>query len=145
MEFRRSVVAALAAMPSAAPADRFYVPLGYANSILVADRSAERAIGRIDEAPAGHGLTPTPDGRYLVAGSADESPAHAGAPDKSEAVPDAEHAVYHPVAGGGDARPSVTVSGVSIIDTAAAAVVRRVDLTGEVHHAHGRSWRPWTS
>ena len=134
MKFRLSIVAALAAMPAAALADPVYVPLGHANSILVIDGAGDRIIGSIDGVPAVHGLASTPDGRYLVAGSADERPAGAGAPDKPEAVPDAEHAAHHPAAGAEVAPPSATVSTVSIIDTAAAAVIRRVDVPGGVHH-----------
>ncbi|WP_170984446.1 YncE family protein [Rhodoligotrophos defluvii] len=134
MMFRLSVAALLATMPVAALADPVYIPLGSADAILVVDSSTDHVTGRIDGVPAVHGLAPTPDGRYLIAGSADERPARAAVPDKPETISDAEHVAHHPGPLAPIARAPATLSTVSIIDTEADAVVRRIDVPGGVHH-----------
>lgn len=134
MRSRLVVSAMLASVVSAAAAAPVYIPLGSADSIVVVESDNDRVTGRIDGIPAVHGLAATPDGRYLIAGSAEERPAGGDAPDRPEAVSEEEHAAHHAGAGA-EAGPILpTVSTVSIIDAEAGSVIRRVDVPGGVHH-----------
>ncbi len=49
-----------------------YIPLGTANEILIVDAATDKAIGKITGFKNIHGLSLTPNGEYLVAGSNDE-------------------------------------------------------------------------
>ncbi len=46
-----------------------YIPLGSANEILIVDAATDKAIGKISGVTNTHGLSITPNGEYLVAGS----------------------------------------------------------------------------
>jgi len=52
-----------------------YVPLGSANEILVIDAATDRITGKISGLKNPHGLSMTPNGEYLVAGSNEEASA----------------------------------------------------------------------
>jgi len=49
-----------------------YIPLGTANEIMIVDAATDREIGKIRGLKNIHGLSLTPNGEYLVAGSNDE-------------------------------------------------------------------------
>ena len=49
-----------------------YIPLGSANEIMIVDAATDKEIGRITGFKNVHGLSLTPNGEYLVAGSNDE-------------------------------------------------------------------------
>ncbi|GMR07077.1 MAG: hypothetical protein BMS9Abin26_0079 [Gammaproteobacteria bacterium] len=49
-----------------------YIPLGSANEILIVDAATDKTIGKISGFKNIHGLSLTPNGEYLVAGSNDE-------------------------------------------------------------------------
>lgn len=124
----------LASVASAADAEPVYIPLGSADAIVVIESAEDRVIGRIDDVPAVHGLAATPDGRYLIAGSADERPTGTGAPERPEAVSEDEHAAHHPEPGVKAGPIASMVSTVSVIDAATRSVSRRIDVPGGVHH-----------
>lgn len=127
-----SVVLAFSA--SAAFAAPVYVPLGSAGFVVVIDSAGDRVTGRIDGLPAVHGLAATPDGRRLIAGSADERPVGEKGPDKPAAISEEDHGAHHP-APGADSQPmSPTLSTVSIVDAETGTVSRRIDVPGGVHH-----------
>ena len=46
-----------------------YIPLGAANEILIVDAATDKVIGKIDGVNNAHGLSITPNGEYLIAGS----------------------------------------------------------------------------
>jgi len=49
-----------------------YIPLGTANEIMIVDAATDKEIGKISGLKNVHGLSLTPNGEYLVAGSNDE-------------------------------------------------------------------------
>jgi len=49
-----------------------YIPLGSANEIMIVDAATDREIGKISGLKNNHGLSLTPNGEYLVAGSNEE-------------------------------------------------------------------------
>jgi len=49
-----------------------YIPLGSANEIMIVDAATDKEIGKITGFKNVHGLSLTPNGEYLVAGSNDE-------------------------------------------------------------------------
>jgi len=114
-----------------------YIPLGTANEIAVVDAATDRPVRTIGGVINPHGLAITPDGKTLVAGSNQERPAGVAAvPPKPEGMSEEEHLRHHaPPAG---AAPSAAVvagiSHVDLIDAASGRIVRRVDVTGAVHH-----------
>jgi YVTN family beta-propeller protein len=125
---------AVVSLGSAAVANPVYIPLGDANSILIVDSADDRVAARIDDVPGVHGLAMMPDGRHLIAGSMDERPSGATAPDKPDEVSEEEHAAHHPQPGATVASDSISLSTVSVIDTRTKKIVRRIDVPGAVHH-----------
>lgn len=93
-----------------------YIPLGSANEILILDGATDKKIGKISGVKNIHGLSLTPNGEYLVAGSKAEiianNPMMAGHEAKSKkitktkpavmprpaGVSEADHKKHHPQA-----------------------------------------------
>lgn len=77
----RSALALLAllAMPQAWAATTVYIPLGSANKLIAVDAATDRITRTYEGLENPHGLVATPDGEYLVAGSALETPLPQGA------------------------------------------------------------------
>ena len=110
-----------------------YVPLGGAKKVQVIDAATNRVTSVIEGLGNVHGLAVTPDGRYLIAGSIAVASRSAGAlPARPKGMSEAEHRKHHakPAAATG----AVATSDLSIVDTASARVVRRVEVPGAVHH-----------
>ena len=110
-----------------------YIPLGDKNQVQIIDTSTHRVIDTIEDVGNAHGLAMTPDKRYLVAGSFSESTAEDPLIPRPEAVSEAEHEKHHDVSANDESK-KVGTSYVSIIDTANNEVVRRVAVSGAVHH-----------
>jgi YVTN family beta-propeller protein len=114
-----------------------YIPLGTANEILVVDASTDTPIRSIDGVVNPHGLAVTPDGKTLVAGSNKEAaPGAVAAPPKPEGLSEEEHRSHHPPAAGQAPVDGITAgkSHVDIIDAGTGRILRRIDVTGAVHH-----------
>lgn len=117
---------------SAAP--QVYVPLGEANQVHVVDAVSHRVVGTIDGVGNAHGLSITPGGRYLVAGSLSvESSTSDNTPVRPASVSEEEHAQHH-AKPSKEGMSSAGKSYLSVIDTVLREVVRRVEVPGPVHH-----------
>jgi len=89
-----------------------YVPLGSANEIMIVDAATDKVIGEISGVSNPHGLSITPNGEYLVAGSnTEEMAGHAKAPGTSgkskmpKPAGEAQHKQHHPRQAGGAMMP----------------------------------------
>lgn len=123
-------VAALTLLPLAAMArSLMYVPTGEANDIVIIDLAGDRIIGRITELENAHGLSASPVGDYLVAGSMQAAEADKSAVSKPSAVSEAEHRAHH-----ADTPGEVTPSFVSIVHVKHGHVMRRVPVRALTHH-----------
>ncbi len=69
-------VAALVPLTLLLAAPTVYIPLGSANEILIIDGATDKKIGKISGFKNIHGLSLTPNGEYLIAGSNEESSAN---------------------------------------------------------------------
>lgn len=110
-----------------------YIPLGDTNQVQVIDASTHRVIDTIEDVGNAHGLAITPDNRYLVAGSFSESTAEDPMIPRPETVSEAEHEKHHDLSAKDDSK-EVGKSYVSIIDVTSSKVIRRVAVSGAVHH-----------
>ncbi len=124
----------LIAATAVAASPQVYIPLGDANQVQVIDAATNQVTGVVEDVSNVHGLAITPDGRSLIAGSMAVIAAGSdAAPAKPASVSEAEHEKHH-------AKPAASgtmesgISYVSIIDTASAQIVRRVEVGGAVHH-----------
>lgn len=133
-----SYLASAAVLSGAAyAAPTVYIPLGTANEIIVVDAATDRTIRRIDGVVNPHGLAVTPDGATLVAGSNQESaPGAAPIPPRPEGMSEEEHRSHHPPAAGQPPSGKMVagMSHVDIIDARSGRILRRIDVTGAVHH-----------
>jgi YVTN family beta-propeller protein len=128
--FATALAVSLAAA-SLAEAATVYIPEGSAGEVAIVDTTKDAIVGRITDLPSVHGLGGSPAGRYLVAGSYEETPARGETVAKPEGVTDDEHAAHHSPA----ARPAAgAVSILTIIDVADGSPVRRLEVPGAVHH-----------
>lgn len=119
---------------SVANAVEVYVPLGSANEIIVIDGMRDEITGNIKGIPAVHGLAGTRDGRFLIAGSYAERELGSGAPAKPSGVTEDEHASHHALPPPEREKPSGAISMVSVIRTSDRSAIRRIDVSGVVHH-----------
>ncbi len=111
-----------------------YIPLGTANEIMIVDAATGQANGSISGLDNPHGLAVTPDGKYLVAGSNQEStPGQAEVPPKPEGMSEAEHKSHHSAPPAG-AAPQAGLSHVDIVSIDDNKVIRRIDVRGAIHH-----------
>lgn len=106
-----------------------YVPTGEANDIVIIDLVADRIIGRIDELENAHGLSASPAGDYLVAGSMKAGEADNSKMTKPSAVSEAEHQAHH-----ADMPGKASPSFVSIVHIKHEHVMRRVPVRALTHH-----------
>jgi YVTN family beta-propeller protein len=128
--FATAIAVSLAAA-SLAEAATVYIPEGSTGEVAIVDTTKDAIVGRITDVPHVHGLGASPAGRYLVAGSYDETPAAGAVVAKPEGVSEDEHAAHHSPA----ARPVTgAVSILTIIDAADGSPVRRLEVPGAVHH-----------
>ena len=112
-----------------------YVPEGSANQILVLDQASGDMLRRIEGVPEVHGLSVTPDGRFLVAGSFAESAVEGGAPPpKPDGVSADEHATHHAMSAREPQQEPAMVSYVSIVRADDGSIVRQIAVPGAVHH-----------
>lgn len=113
-----------------------YVPLGGENRIVVVDAAKDEAVATIGGVTAVHGLAGTPDGQFLIAGSFEERAVGGEAVATPEGISEDEHAAHHGAApaGSGQEADAAVVSTVSVIRTADGSAVRRIDVSGVVHH-----------
>lgn len=111
-----------------------YVPLGSDNRLVIVDVKNDKVVGKIDGLPNVHGLAPTPDGRFLVAGSYEGRERGKKAPAKPSGVSADEHAAHHKPTASHPGAKSSEISTLTIISTADKSIVRRVDVPGAVHH-----------
>ncbi len=129
------LTAMVGAVSPALAAGTVYVPMGDANQIFIVDMSKDTVVGKIDGVPAVHGLSGTPDGKYLVAGSYEETgPDESTVPPKPKAMSEDEHRAHHAKRTESATGQKDTVSFVSIIPIADHSVVRRIVVPGAVHH-----------
>ena len=113
--------------------ERVFVALGDANAIAVIDATEDKVIGRIDGVPSAHGLSGTPDGRYLIAGSARPRPAGAR-PDAPPGVKEEDHVAHHPPTKPDSGSKGATGGMVTVIRQSDLTIVRQIDVRGGVHH-----------
>jgi YVTN family beta-propeller protein len=106
-----------------------YVPTGETNSIAIIDLSNDRIVGHIDEMENAHGLSASPVGDYLVAGSMQAREAGKSSASKPSAMSEAEHRGHHADTPGEDS-PSF----VSIVHVKHGHVMRRVAVRALTHH-----------
>ena len=114
-------------------AQSVYIPLGDASKVQIIDTNTHQLADTIDDVGNAHGLAMTPDRRYLVAGSFNESSPDDPTIPRPEGVTEEEHEKHHDLAATDHAKNAGT-SFVSIIDTVNRKVIRRVAVTGAVHH-----------
>ncbi|MCF8467924.1 MAG: YncE family protein [Sneathiella sp.] len=111
-----------------------YVPLGSESKIAVIDAAKDQIVGIINGLEAVHGLSGTPDRRFLIAGSYSERSADI-TPAKPKGISEDEHAAHHKA-------PSVqtkesdmaSVSTVSVVQISDGKVMQMIDVPGAVHH-----------
>ena len=123
----------MALIPGLASAATLYVPMGGGNRIDVVDTSGGGVVHRIPDIINAHGLAITPDGRYLIAPSADKVPARA-----HKALNGAEHK-HSPSGRKANTAPSPTgptsgSSHVDIIRTTDFKIIRRIAFDTASHH-----------
>lgn len=118
---------------SAWAAQSVYIPLGDASKVQIIDTNTHQLADTIDDVGNAHGLAITPDRRYLVAGSFNESSPDDPTIPRPETVTEEEHEKHHDLAATDQAK-NVGTSFVSIIDTVNRRVIRRVVVSGAVHH-----------
>lgn len=106
-----------------------YVPSGEANDVVVIDLANDRISGRIDELENSHGLSASPAGDYLVAGSMQAGEAGKSSAAKPSAVSEAEHRAHH-----ADMPGETNPSFVSIVHVKHGHVMRRVPVRALTHH-----------
>ena len=140
MNSRRVIVSVLTAislqfgqLSAVSARERVFVALGDANAIGVIDATEDKVIGRIDGVPSAHGLSGTPDGRYLIAGSARPRPAGAR-PDAPPGVKEEDHVAHHPPTKPDSGSQGATGGMVTIIRQSDLTIVRQIDVRGGVHH-----------
>lgn len=109
-----------------------YIPTGETAEVLIIDAGTHQTVGRVSGLTAAHGLAVTPDGSHLVVGSYDERPCCEALPEKPAEVSAADHAAHHAPKPAGESQSALST--VSIVDTAARSIVRRIDVPGAVHH-----------
>ena len=127
--------AAIAVTSVVLAAPTVYIPLGTANEIAIVDAASDEIVGRIGDLVNPHGLAATPDGKYLVAGSNQETgPDKAALLPKPAGVSEEEHQRHHAMPDPAAVQSSVGISHVAIIEVRDQEVVRRVDVKGAVHH-----------
>lgn len=119
---------------SVATAGEVYIPLGSAGEIIVIDSTRDVITGKIKDIPAVHGLAGTRDGRFLIAGSYAEREIESGAPAKPSGVTEDEHASHHALPSPERKKPSGAISTVSVVRTSDRSAIRRIDVSGVVHH-----------
>ena len=125
-----ALVMVLMLLPLAAAARTLmYVPSGEANDIVIIDLASDRIIGRIAELENAHGLSASPVGDYLVAGSMQAAEADKSVVAKPSAVSEEEHRAHHAETPG-----EITPSFVSIVHVKHGHVMRRVPVRGLTHH-----------
>ena len=131
------LIAALSVAASPALADRLvYIPQGDPGEVLVVDSKTDKIVGRIGGMENIHGLAGTPDGKYLLAGSYDETTVKGKAvPKKPEGVSEDEHQAHHAKRTKAAVAKDGAVSYASVIRTADRAIIRRIAVPGAVHHA----------
>lgn len=123
-----------AAPTSADDRNAVFVPLGGNNEIAVIDTGTNKVVERIPGTPAVHGLAKTPDGGLLIAGSFAEVEPDAALPARPAGVSAEDHAAHHAKPGARAAAKDAAISRVTFIRTKDRTIVRRVDVTGPVHH-----------
>jgi len=106
-----------------------YVPTGEANDIVIINLSNDRIVGHIDELENAHGLSASPAGDYLVAGSMQAGEADNSKMTKPSAVSEAEHQAHH-----ADMPGKASPSFVSIVHIKHEHVMRRVPVRALTHH-----------
>lgn len=109
-----------------------YIPTGEDAEVLIIDAGTHQTVGRVSGLPAAHGLAVTPDGSRLIVGSYDERPCCEALPEKPAEVSAADHAAHHAPKPADESQSALST--VSIVDTAARSIVRRIDVPGAVHH-----------
>ncbi len=129
-----SLVLITATAMSAFAQERIYIPLGSDGYVVVIDPQTDAIVGTIENLPAVHGLSITPDGSLLIAGSFDERPL-----DKLSAVgvdgsAEDEHTAHHTSPDTADDTTEEFFSLISIVDIQSKAVVRSIAVPGAVHH-----------
>jgi len=110
-----------------------YIPLGDASQVQIIDSSTHQVVDTIEDVGNAHGLAMTPDKRYLVAGSFNESAEKDPSIPKPTTVSEEEHEKHHALTTKDQPKKALT-SYVSIIDVASREVFRRVAVSGAVHH-----------
>jgi|TARA_R100000455_G_C6272249_1_gene128935 YVTN family beta-propeller protein len=111
-----------------------YVPLGSESKIAIIDAAKDQIIGIIDGLQAVHGLSGTPDGRFLIAGSYSERSVDI-TPVKPKSVSEDEHAAHHKAPSVQKEESDIAlVSTVSVVQISDGEVVRTIDVPGAVHH-----------
>jgi len=124
----------LLVLPGVAAAATLYVPMGAGNGIQVVDTQAGRVVAHVPGIINPHGLAITPDGRYLIAPSAEKRSA------KERAMEDRGPKGHHRAhAGRTTASPTATgptagASQVDIIRASDLKVVRRIPFQTASHH-----------
>ncbi len=131
-QFTALVVAA----PLAMAETLVYVPLGSAGEVLVIDAASDRIVGQIAGFEEVHGLAGAAGGDYLVAGSyAERTPDRPAIPPKPEGMSEAVHRAHHAMPAESAATDREAVSVVSVIRVKDRKVVRRIAVSGAVHHS----------
>lgn len=139
-----STALALAAAYGPALAATVYIAEGSANDVLVVDGDTGKAIKRIPDLEAVHGLGGAPGVKYLVAGSFTEvSRANAQVPAKPEGVSADEHLKHHMKPDAAALPKDAGTSVLTILDARTGAPVRRIDVPGAVHHVAVSSDGHW--
>ena len=111
---------------------KVYVPVGGANEILIIDGNQDKVVGRIGDVTNAHGLSATPDGNYLVAGSMSLAPKDQKIPEGMTAD---EHNAHHKSSYDQDTNISNGASYVSLIDANTSRVLQRIEVDGISHHS----------
>ena len=126
----RALLAVLLLLPFAATArSLMYVPTGETNSIVIIDMTDDRIVGHIDELENAHGLSASPVGDNLVAGSMQIAETGKSSASKPSAVSEAEHKAHH-----ADMPGTIGPSFVSIVHIKHGHVMRRVPVRALTHH-----------
>jgi YVTN family beta-propeller protein len=122
----------LSAMSLAQASVKVYVPLGGGNEVLVIDGDRDEVIGRIDDVANVHGLSATPNGDYLVAGSMSLAPKDQKIPEGMTAD---EHSAHHKNPDGEEKSVNYGASLVSLLNTETMQIVQRIEVNGITHRS----------
>ena len=130
------MIAVLAGWTSRAVAGTLvYIPQDTPNEVLVVDSATDTVQGKIVGMGNVHGLSGTVDGKYLFAGSYDETTPDKSMPPKPKGVSESDHKAHHAKRAETVTAKDGSLSYVSVIRVKDYSVVRRIAVPGAVHHA----------